>query len=219
MHLDKKFWGTKIIIKFELKKNQEKSLISIITPVYNSSKYLEQTLKSVLIQSYSNFEYIIIDDGSTDKSIDIIKSYEDPRIKLFSQRNCGVSNARNFALTKVTGEYIIYLDSDDTLIPNALEILISNINDNDIIFGGWEDFDNTGRILKSKRTELIDNDPIATYFNFLPTISTALIKKNDILWNTELKIWEVTQYFLENNYKIVKKLEDEHGVNFIAKHH
>lgn len=93
--------------------------ISIVVPVYNSEKYLEKTLSALKCQSYTNIEIILIDDGSTDSSLDICRraSKEDERILCYSVPNGGPSNARNIGLSKATGEYIGFCDSDD--LPDA----------------------------------------------------------------------------------------------------
>ena len=94
----------------------KKNLVSIITPMYNSEKFIEATIKSVLNQTYQEWEMLIIDDCSTDNSPNIVKSYmqQDSRIKCIkTETNKGVSNARNLALSKATGQFIAFLDSDD----------------------------------------------------------------------------------------------------------
>lgn len=107
-------------------------LVSVIVPAYNSSKYIEDCVQSVLNQTFKDFELIIINDGSTDNTLEIINnlSKTDNRIKIFSQKNSGVSSARNLGLKKAKGKYITFLDSDDTLVDTALSSLISEINDN-----------------------------------------------------------------------------------------
>ena len=91
-------------------------LVSIITPMYNAQKYIAQTMDSVLAQTYSNWEMIIMDDCSTDSCPEIVKEYcrKDSRIKYFKNKdNQGVSETRNAAMQKATGRYLAFLDSDD----------------------------------------------------------------------------------------------------------
>lgn len=92
-----------------------KDLISIIVPVYNVEKYLDQCISSILRQSYSNLELILINDGSTDNSEKICKKYEqlDQRVKYYSQKNAGAAAARNFGIEKAEGEFLGFVDSDD----------------------------------------------------------------------------------------------------------
>jgi len=100
--------------------------ISIITPCYNSAKYIDQTLSSVLHQTFQDWELLITDDLSTDDSIQRIKEYTDPRIKLFtSTQNSGAGSARNQSLKHATGRYITFLDADDFWKPNFLEEMIA----------------------------------------------------------------------------------------------
>ena len=99
--------------------------ISIISPVYNSSKYLHQTIASVLDQTFSDWEWLITDDCSNDNSVEIIKSTNDSRIKLIqSEENGGAGHARNLSLEKATGRFITFLDADDFWEPNFLEEMI-----------------------------------------------------------------------------------------------
>ncbi len=100
-------------------------LVSVIIPVYNREKYIEECLKTVLNQSYKNFEIIIVDDGSTDNSYNICENIAqtESRIKLFKEDHKGVSNARNKALDNAQGEYVIFVDSDDVIHPELLKNL------------------------------------------------------------------------------------------------
>lgn len=103
--------------------------ISIIVPVYNTELYLRECIDSVLAQTYSDFELILVDDGSTDNSGIICDEYvqKDNRIKVFHELNLGVSSARNKGLKNITGEWLLFLDSDDTLHLSALERLNKSI--------------------------------------------------------------------------------------------
>ncbi|OKA33153.1 glycosyltransferase family 2 protein, partial [Bacillus cereus] len=98
------------------------NLISIITPVYNSEKYIEFTIKSVLNQTYSNWEMLIVDDCSKDGTEEVINQFKDPRIKYSKlEKNSGAAVARNEALKKARGKYIAFLDADDMWKPDKLE--------------------------------------------------------------------------------------------------
>ncbi len=104
-------------------------LISIIVPVYNVSKYIEECIQSILTQTYRNFEVLLIDDGSTDDSGSICDLYEkkDMRIKVIHQCNCGVSEARNRGIECAQGVYLAFVDSDDWLEDDYLEQLLSHM--------------------------------------------------------------------------------------------
>lgn len=107
-------------------KNEIEPVISIIIPVYNSKKYLYKCLDSVIHQTYSKLEIICVDDESTDNSYDILKRYKkiDSRINVYKKKNEGVSFARNYALNYVTGDYILFVDSDDWIDERTCEIAL-----------------------------------------------------------------------------------------------
>jgi glycosyltransferase involved in cell wall biosynthesis len=93
--------------------------ITVYTPVYNGERYIAETIESVLEQSFSNFEYLIINDGSIDKTEDVIVRYanRDSRIRVISQQNQGVSAAANVAINNASGKYLVRIDADDICLP------------------------------------------------------------------------------------------------------
>ena len=101
--------------------------VSIIIPVYNNEQYIEKCIQSVLNQTFENFEVIVINDGSTDKSGEILEKLnrEDSRIILIEQKNQGVAVARNRGMNKATGKYITFVDGDDYLKNNYIEKMYS----------------------------------------------------------------------------------------------
>ena len=103
----------------------DQPLISVIIPVYNMELYLERCLDSVLNNTYHNLEIICVDDGSKDRSLEILRRYEaaDPRIVVIAKENGGVSSARNAGLDRMTGEYVTFIDSDDFVLPQYVELL------------------------------------------------------------------------------------------------
>lgn len=112
-------------------------LVSIITPTFNAEKYIRSTLQSVLNQSYQNWEMILVDDASTDRTVSIIEEFaqKDNRIKLFKlSENSGNGFARNVALEKAAGKYIAYLDADDLWFPLKLEKQIQFLKANNLPF-------------------------------------------------------------------------------------
>jgi glycosyltransferase involved in cell wall biosynthesis len=104
------------------------SKVSVIMPVYNGELFLKQAIDSLLAQSCQDWELIVIDDGSTDRTPQIIKQYTDKRIKVIRQANRGEAGARNTGLQHITGEYIAFLDADDIYLPNALQDLSSYLD-------------------------------------------------------------------------------------------
>jgi glycosyltransferase involved in cell wall biosynthesis len=95
-------------------------LVSVIMPAYNAAEYIAEAIESVLIQNYRNFELIVVDDGSTDNTKDIVTSFKDDKIKYFYKDNGGPSGARNLAIKKAKGQYIMPLDADDMMTPDSI---------------------------------------------------------------------------------------------------
>ena len=96
-------------------------MISVIIPLYNKEAGIATALHSVLAQSYQDFEVVVVDDGSTDGSVAIVKTFNDPRIRLIQQQNAGVSAARNRGIEEAKGEYIAFLDAEDEWMPGFLD--------------------------------------------------------------------------------------------------
>jgi teichuronic acid biosynthesis glycosyltransferase TuaG len=130
-------------------------LVSIIIPTYNTEKFIGLTLQSVHNQSYQNWEMILVDDASTDKTVKIINDFAkaDNRIKLFQlPKNSGNGFARNAALEKATGKYIAYLDADDLWFPSKLEKQIQFLKDNKLpfTFSFYDSIDEEGNSLNRR---------------------------------------------------------------------
>ena len=126
-------------------------LISIITVVYNGEKYLEQTINSVINQTYKNIEYIIIDGGSTDGTLDIIKQYEQHIAYWISEPDKGQSDALNKGIKKANGQVLGWLNADDYLLPNALKKFIhfyNNNNNYDFYYANYQWVNEHGILLK-----------------------------------------------------------------------
>lgn len=95
--------------------------VSVIIPTYNYGRFLGEAIQSVLDQTFTDFELIVVDDGSTDNTKEVVSSFKDSRIKYIFQENCGVSAAQNTGIRASTGEYIAILGSDDKWFPENLE--------------------------------------------------------------------------------------------------
>ncbi|MFR2794264.1 MAG: glycosyltransferase family 2 protein [Eisenbergiella sp.] len=126
--------------------------VSIIVPVYNCKKYIEKCLDSVLNQTYHDIECIVVDDGSSDGSEEVIDRIgeRDERVKVIHQKNSGVSSARNRALQLATGKYITFLDGDDYLGKGYIEQLVNAAEENssELVICGYQMVDTNGRVLK-----------------------------------------------------------------------
>ena len=123
--------------------------ISIIIPCYNSERYLRACMDSVLAQTFEDFEAILIDDGSRDQTLAIAREIEaqDARVRVLAQKNSGVASARNLGLDHARGEWIAFVDSDDLLPPDALETLLSGVDEEtDMVVCAHETFDDHGTL-------------------------------------------------------------------------
>jgi glycosyltransferase involved in cell wall biosynthesis len=136
--------------------NQEKNpIVSVITPTYNQARFIKATIESVLSQNYSPLEYIIVDDGSTDTTRDILESYG-TRLRWITKHNAGQSSAVNDGWRMASGDILGWLNSDDMYLPNAVSTAVSflqNHPDVDAVYGGAYDSDEEGHLLRRSPTE------------------------------------------------------------------
>lgn len=154
-------------------------LVSIITPVYNSEKYISDTIESVLSQTYKNWEMIIADDCSNDKTAEIIKTYSDTRIKYLKLgENSGAAIARNKALDIVKGKFVAFLDADDMWKPDKLEKQLNFMLNNNIGFSftGYE-------IIKDSKNKIIRVPQEINYSQFM---KNTIIGTLTVMINTEI---------------------------------
>jgi glycosyltransferase involved in cell wall biosynthesis len=129
--------------------NQTKSIVSVVIPTYNRGKIIEETLKSVLNQTYKNIEIIIVDDGSQDNTYEIIKNYF-PKLKYFRQENLGVEAARKRGVKESSGDYINFLDDDDLMRKDKIEKqvrILDSRQDYGVVHCGYYFIDNEGNLL------------------------------------------------------------------------
>ena len=159
-------------------------LISIIMPVYNTEKYIEKSIESVLNQTYKKIELIIIDDGSRDKSPEICDSYAklDERIRVFHIQNNGVSNARNLGVKNARGKYIMFIDSDDTMKNNMVEKMyeLSISNNVDLVKANY---------MKDDKNELLNHSEIIIKGRYDKKQIDDYIIKNVVLEKVRCYIW------------------------------
>ena len=127
--------------------------ISVVTPSYNQGKFIEATIRSVLDQGYPNLEYIIIDGGSNDESVDVIRRYEKRLAYWVSERDKGAADAISKAFAKATGEIFAYLNSDDLYLPGALQAIADAMRNPavDVAFGNMYWMDADGRTIGERR--------------------------------------------------------------------
>ncbi|MDU4752280.1 MAG: glycosyltransferase, partial [Clostridium butyricum] len=181
--------------------------VSIITPVYNVEACIEKCVKSVMNQTCKEFEFLLIDDGSKDKSIDIAKELlegSDINYKIITQKNSGVSTARNEGIKKAVGEYITFLDSDDYIAPEFIELMTKKADKTncDVVFCDYSEVDANGNVLIESRTKYL-SDFITGREAALKQLAdeitigmrsgiykTSVIKDNNIFFDTKRKYGE-----------------------------
>ena len=131
---------------------------SVIVPVYNTQKYLKRCIESVLNQTYKNYEIILINDGSTDNSLEILKKYEsNNKVKIITQKNHGLSYTRNVGISHATGDYVILLDSDDFLEKDLFKVLNLNIKNEDMIKFNYNYYFGNGKKKSIQSVKFEDN--------------------------------------------------------------
>lgn len=133
--------------------------ISVIVPVYNSEKYLKKCILSVVHQTYKDWELILVDDGSKDGSAGIIDdaANKDARIRAIHQENAGPGAARNRGLSEVTGDYVVFLDSDDYIHKDYFKLLEPKAQNNDVVFIDVAQIDSDGKLLKEEKMSVYKN--------------------------------------------------------------
>lgn len=132
--------------------------ISIIVPIFNVEKYLKRCVESLMAQTYKNIEIVLVDDGSKDSSGKIADEFSkvDERIMSFHKENGGLSDARNYGLTVSTGEYILYVDSDDYIEKDSCEKLVAKMQaDVDFVVGGYKEIKG-GKITEKRHSNIIE---------------------------------------------------------------
>lgn len=178
-----------------------KPLISIIVPIFNSKLYLDKCINSIISQSYKNLEIILINDGSTDSSFEICKKHAelDKRIKIINKKNGGAAQARNIAINKSKGEYLAFVDSDDYVHVNFIETLFENAKSKnaDISACNYYCDYNDGRIVNRP------NKPNKKDFDNLQAVRDLLLENSTletILCNKLFK----RKLFMDNNLKLIE---------------
>ncbi|MFH1547498.1 MAG: glycosyltransferase, partial [bacterium] len=175
-------------------------LVSIVIPVHNGEKYIEESIKSCLLQTYSNFEIIVVDDKSTDNTLQILKELENRESKLIiieAEKQNGLGNVLNIGIKASSGKYIARLDADDVMYPTRLEKQVSfmEINTDVVVVGGQIDtMDENGKIIGERSYSLQDSDIKKNLFLFQPFAHPAVMIRKDAA--------EKVGYYPENIWKV-----------------
>jgi len=166
-------------------------LISVILPVYNGGEYLKDAMESILNQSYKNFEFIIINDGSSDDSINVIRQYEilDNRIKVIDRENRGLIATLNEGIKNSKGIFIARMDQDDISLPHRLELQYNYMLENslDICGGDFYTIDTNNNILKKNITPKTQAEIIVTMASNVPFAHPSVMIKKKFLENNKLE--------------------------------
>lgn len=191
----------------------QNALVSIITPSYNSALFIEETMESVLGQTYENWEMIIIDDCSTDKSLEIIQKYssQDNRIKFFiNKENLGVARSRNNAIEVSKGDYIAFLDSDDCWYPTKLEKQILLMQRNNVLLSY------SAYNIMNESSVVVGNFPVKEKITYKDVLKTSIIGTLTMIYNAkELDKWYFKDIGHEDyamKLEILKKVKFAQGI-------
>lgn len=180
--------------------------ISIVVPVYNVEKYLDKCISSILEQSFTDFELILVDDGSNDHSGRKCEEYKkrDPRIKVVHQENQGLSSARNIGIETSKGKYITFIDSDDFVHPKMLEILYNNILENkaDISACGYD------MVPEGKKISVKSISNNISIHNNIQSVKKIVEKSESIMIIACCKLYKLS-LFQDVHYPAGKYHEDE----------
>jgi len=152
-------------------------MISVVIPLYNKALYIKDTIKNVLNQTYQEFELIVVNDGSQDKGAEIVKSFNDSRIRLINKANGGVSSARNVGIKEAKYDYIAFLDADDEWLPNHLEeinkLIVDYRNEANVFVTNFARKYPDGRIIPNRKEDELKQGIITNYFK--ETLKKAVI--------------------------------------------
>jgi len=184
-----------------------KPLVSIIIPNYNQEKYIEETMATVLAQTYENIEVIVTDDGSTDNSLTLLREIEkkDCRVKILTQENMNASVARNLAISKAQGEFFLFMDSDDTMYPNGVEVLVEAQQefDADLVVGNMDEFINDHEITAVDEffKERGVGEKFTDFLDILPAVpnklyKASIVKEKHVIFGN-VRIGQDTNFFLK----------------------
>lgn len=191
-------------------------LVSVVIPTYNGSRFIKETIQSVLDQTYTNIETIIVDDGSKDNTPDIVKSINDSRIIYIRQKNAGVSMARNNGINISKGDYIAFLDHDDLWLPHKLEKQLLLFKENPVIAMVYSDTfiinENNSIVGKySQKIKLFRGKIFKELFlSLFITILTVVMKKSAFL-----ELGPFLPYNTCEDYDLFLKCASKYPIDYI----
>ena len=193
-------------------------LVSVILPVFNSENYIRQSISSILKQTYRNFELIVVDDGSKDKSGEVISSFQDSRIRKYSQTNAGPSAARNTGLSKTNGKYIAFIDADDLYFPEKLEkqVIFIESSGADAVYCDVQLLDEESKTIGTLTSEGVyrnreDFLAMLLFRQILPAPAALLIKRRCF----DMGLKYDTRYFQAEDYKLTLDLASNYSINYL----
>lgn len=195
---------------------QTSPLVSVIMPVYNVEKYIGEAIESVLNQTYQNFELIIIDDCTPDSSMEIARSYADPRIVLCKNPvNLGLAQARNTGIRASKGDYIAMLDSDDISTPDRLAKQVAYLESHPAIGICGTGYRFFGNNEKTPKQRFIGTEELKTLFAFYPGFHcTTIMFRWKLIFEHDLFYWEDKDWICED-YDICMRAIDIMGIDVI----
>jgi len=209
-------------------------MFSIIIPLYNKGKKVKNTIESVLTQSYTDFEIVVVDDGSTDDSVQYVKTFDDHRINYFYKDNGGVSSARNYGIEKAQGEWLIFLDADDEMLQESLRCysMLNNKYPEAKLLVGKQDnqYESSGAIqgIVFKKPDHCTSHPYFNYWTrlFFPCPGTVCIHRSLIerygFFDERISFFEDIEFMLRmmnckivafSSQKVLKYNQEETGLS------
>ncbi len=212
----------------------DNDLVSIIIPAYNTEKYIVKCLKSLQVQTYDNIEVIIVNDGSIDQTQNIISAFikTDKRFLLINQENAGVSSARNVGINVSTGNYLIFVDSDDYVAPDYVETLLTLMKlgnnelvcadyykvKNGVVYSHSTDTQNVDILSRNDAIDLLHSDRYFQGYLWNKIFLKEIVTQNYISFDPEIKIWEDMQFCLKYLIHIEKIVYINKPIYFYVNH-
>lgn len=202
--------------------------LSIIIPVYNGEKTIEKCITSIVNNDYKNIEIIVVNDGSKDRTLEILESIQkkETRLKIISQKNSGVSKARNTGIKNSTGDYIFFVDSDDYIEKSSIKFLMANIENYDILIFGYQAVENEKVLeIRKLKNEIWDGNNICknvfdnlSYGVYIQALWNKIYRRTlieDINFNSDYIVSEDTDFNIQCFDKATKiKILDYIGYNY-----